>query len=239
MFATPKKVDIQNRILAALPHEELARLLPHLTSVQLEKGEVVYFTGDQIRHVYFPSDGVLSLRCTCESGSTIEVAMLGKEGIVGLPVILKNNLMHYEVTAQTKAEAFRIRAEQVQEEFNKGNMLQEVMLRYLNMLIVEISQLSVCYRFHTLEKALCRWFLIMQDRLSSSSLNVTQENISHALGAPRTGVTMAAGALQRAGLIRYSRGKILILDRAGLEANSCECFRIVHNQLNHFLKDIS
>lgn len=239
MLATSKEVYIQNRILAALPHEELARILPHIVSVQLEAGEVVYLPGDQIRYVYFPSDGVLSLRCTCESGSTVEVAMLGNEGIVGLPVILKNNLMPYEVTAQIRTQAFRIRAEQVQEEFNKGNVLQEVMLQYLNMLIAEISQSAVCYRFHTLEQALSRWLLITQDRLSSSSLNVTQENISHALGAPRTGVTMAAGALQRAGLIRYSRGKIVILDRERLEANSCECFRIVHDQLDHFLKDYS
>lgn len=238
MLATSTKVYIQNRILAALPHEELARILPHIVGVQLERGEVVYLPGDQIRYVYFPTEGVLSLRCTSASGSTLEVAMLGNEGIVGLPV-LKNNLMPYEVTAEVRTQAFRVRAEQVQEEFNKGGVLQEVLLRYLNLLIAEISQSCVCYRFHTLEQALSRWLLITQDRLSSSSLNVTQENISHALGTPRTGVTMAAGALQRAGLIRYSRGKILILDRARLEANSCECFRIVHNQLHHFLKDYS
>ena len=238
MLAAAEKVFLQNKILAALPHDELARILPHVVSVQLEKGEVVYLPGDRIRYVYFPSDGVLSLRCTCSSGATVEVAMLGNEGIVGLPVIRNKDLMPYEVTAQIRTPAYRIRAEQVQEEFNKGGVLQRGMLLYLNMLIAEISQSSVCYRFHTLEQSLSRWLLITQDRLSSSCLNVTHENISQALGAPRTGVTMAAGALQRAGLIRYSRGKIFILDRAGLEANSCECFGILHNGLNHFLKDL-
>lgn len=238
MVAVAEKVRIQNKILGALPHEELARILPHVVSIQLERGEVVYLPGDRIRYVYFPSDGLLSLRCTCSSGSTVEVAMLGNEGIVGLPVIQNKELIPYEVTAQIRTTAYRIRAEQVQEEFNKGGVLQRGMLLYLNMLIAEISQSSVCYRFHTLERTLSRWLLITQDRLSSSCLNITHENISQALGVPRTGVTTAAGTLQRAGLIRYSRGKIEILDRAGLEENACECFRIVHDGLNHFLKDL-
>jgi CRP-like cAMP-binding protein len=238
MVAVSEKVCIQNKILGALPHDELARILPHVVSIQLERGEVVYLPGDRIRYVYFPSDGLFSLRCTCSSGSTVEVAMVGNEGIVGLPVI-QNEIIPYEVTAQVRTLAYRIRAEQVQEEFSKGGVLQRGMLLYLNMLIAEISQSSVCYRFHTLERALSRWLLITQDRLSSSCLNITHENISQALGVPRTGVTTAAGSLQRAGLIRYSRGKIVILDRAGLEENACECFRIVHDGLKHFLKDLA
>lgn len=237
MFAVSKQVAIENRILASLPHKDLEQLLPHLTPVPLERGEVVYITGDRIRDCYFLNSGLLSLLSSTETGSTVEVAMVGNEGIVGLPVILKNRIFPYEVTVQIETEALRIRAEDLQAEFDKGGALQDLMLRYLNVLIAEISQSSLCHRFHTLEEALSRWLLMAQDRLNTNSLNLTQEIISHALGVPRTGVTMAAGSLQRAGLIRYSRGKIVILDRARLEANACECFRIIHDELSHFLRD--
>jgi CRP-like cAMP-binding protein len=237
MLGVSRQVEIGNRILAALPPEQFARLVPHLSTVHLERDEVVYITGDQIRYVYFPINGLMSLLSTTETGSTVEVAMVGNEGIIGLPVILKNKLIPYEVTVQTQAEAYRIRAEDLQQEFDKGEALHELILRYLNVLIAEISQSALCHRFHTVEEALGRWLLMAQDRLNTESLHLTQEIISHALGVPRTGVTMAAGALQRAGLIRYSRGKIMILDRERLAQNSCECFRIVHHELSHFLTE--
>jgi CRP-like cAMP-binding protein len=230
---------MRNRILAALPQTEFARLQPHLEMVHLEKGEVIYISGDSIRYVYFPNSGLLSLLSTTESGATVEVAMVGNEGIVGLSTILKNCVIPYEVIVQMTTDAFRIRAETLQEEFSKGESLQELILRYLNVLITQISQASICNRFHTLETALSRWLLIAQDRVNLDALDLTQEIISHALGVPRTGVTTAAGALQRAGLIRYSRGKIVILDRGGLEANSCECYRIIHHELHHFLERTS
>jgi len=229
------QVAIGNRILAALPREDFARLAPHLTTVRLERDEVVYMAGDQIRNVYFPISGLMSLLSTTETGSRVEVSMVGNEGIVGLPVILKNSMIPYEVAVQTEAEAYRIKAEDLQEEFDKGEALHELILRYLNLLIAQISQSSLCHRFHTVEKALGGWLLMVQDRLNTESVNLTQESISHALGVPRTGVTTAAGILQRAGLIRYSRGKIMILDRERLEDNSCECFRIIHDELSHFL----
>jgi CRP-like cAMP-binding protein len=238
MLGVAQQIAITNRILATLPPEQFTRLLPHLTRVRLKRDEVVYITGDQIRYVYFPLSGLMSLLSTTATGSTVEVAMVGNEGIVGLPVVLKNRLIPYEVTVQTETEAYRIRAEDFQHEFDKGEALHESILRYLNVLIAEISQSALCHRFHTVEKALGRWLLMAQDRLNTENLNLTQEIISHALGVPRTGVTMAAGSLQRAGLIRYSRGKIRILDRARLEAQSCECFRIVHKELNHFLTGV-
>ena len=237
MFAVSKQVAIGNRILASLPYDDLDRLLSHLTPVRLERGEVVYITGDRIRDCYFLNSGLLSLLSSTETGSTVEVAMVGNEGIVGLPVVLKNRIFPYEVTVQIETQALRIKAEDLQAEFDRGGALQDLMLRYLNLLIAEISQSSLCHRFHTLGEALSRWLLMAQDRLNTNNLNLTQEIISNALGVPRTGVTMAAGALQRAGLIRYSRGKIVILDRPGLEANSCECFRIIHDELKHFLRD--
>jgi len=235
MLAASTQVAIGNRILAALPPEQFARLQPHLSTVRLERDEVLYITGDEIRYVYFPISGLMSLLSTTETGSTVAVAMVGNEGIIGLPVILKNKMIPYEVTVQTETVAYRMKAEDLQREFDRCEALHELILRYLNVLIAEISQSALCHRFHTVEEALGRWLLMAQHRLNTDSLNLTQEIISHALGVPRTGVTMAAGALQRAGLIRYSRGKIVIVDRARLEANSCECFRIIHDELNHFL----
>jgi CRP-like cAMP-binding protein len=235
MLAASTQVAIGNRILAALPPEQLARVLPHLSTIRLERDEVLYITGDEIRYVYFPISGLMSLLSTTETGSTVAVAMVGNEGIIGLPVILKNRMIPYEVTVQTETVVYRMKAEDLQHEFDRCEALHELMLRYLNVLIAEISQSALCHRFHTVEQALGRWLLMAHDRLNTDSLNLTQEIISHALGVPRTGVTMAAGALQRAGLIRYSRGKIVIVDRARLEANSCECFRIIHDELSHFL----
>lgn len=237
MLGVSRQIDVGNRILKALPREEFARLAPHLTTVKWEKDEVVYISGDQIRYVYFPIRGLMSLLATTETGSTVEVSMVSNEGIVGLPVVLKNRMIPFEVTVKTETEAYRIKAEELQEEFDKGEALHETILRYLNVQIAEISQLALCHRFHTVEKALGRWLLMAQDRLNTERLNVTQETISSSLGAPRTGVTMAAGALQRAGFIRYSRGKIMILDRKRLEENSCECFRILHDELSHFLTE--
>ena len=235
MVAVSKQVAIRNRILAALPFEEFARFLPHLESVCLEKGDIVYLTGDEIQFAYFLVSGLLSFLSTTESGSTIEVAMVGNEGVVGLPVILRNRMTPYEVTVQFPAEGFKIRADVLQEEFDRGEALHELVLRYLSVLMAQISQSSICNRFHTLEQTLSRWLLTVQDRVNSDSLNLTHETISNALGVPRTAVTMAAGNLQRLRLISYSRGKIAILDRTRLEANSCECYRTIRDELHHFL----
>jgi CRP-like cAMP-binding protein len=226
-----------NRILSALPYEEFACLLPHLEQVNLEKGEIVYLTGDNIEHTYFPENGLLSLLFTTETGSTVEIASVGSEGVVGLPVILGNHMIPYDVTVQFTTEACKIRAKQLQEEFDKGEALNEFVLRYLSVLIAQISQSSLCNRFHTLDQALSRWLLTVRDRINSDNLNITHETISHSLGVPRTAVTAAAGELQREGIIRYMRGKISILDRARLEEKSCECYRNICDQLCQFPND--
>lgn len=225
-----------NRILNTLPHEEFARLAPDLETVVLKKGEIIYLTGDRIEYAYFPEKGLLSLVSTTETGSTLEVAMVGSEGGVGIPVILGNRLIPYEVSVQFTTVARRIRAKALQDEFDKGKKLHEFVLRYLNVLFAQFSQLSICNRFHTLEESLGRWLLTVQDRVNSDSLNLTHEIIANTLGVPRTAVTMAAGEMQKEGLIRYSRGKIFILDRAGLEEKSCECYRIIRDQLRQFLR---
>jgi len=235
MLAPLRQLGTGNRILGALPHEEFTRLLPYLETVELKKGEIVYIAGDDIKYAYFPEDGLLSLLSITETGSTIEVAMVGNEGVVGLPMILRDHMIPYEVTVQFTTRALRIRAKELQEEFDKGQTLHEFVLRYLNVLIAQIAQSSVCNRFHTLNGTLSHWLLTVQDRVNSDSLNLTHEIISNALGVPRTAITMAAGNMQRAGLIRYSRGKIFIIDRAGLEVRSCECYRIIRDQLRHFL----
>jgi CRP-like cAMP-binding protein len=232
MRAALGTVTIGNRILAALPHEEFARIQPGLEHIHLEKGKVVYIRGDVIQHVYFPVKGLLSLLSATETGATVELAMVGSEGAVGLPAILKKGMISYEVTVQIAVDAFRIRAEVLRREFDRGEHLHEHMLSYTHALIAQIAQLSICNRFHTIEKALTRWLLIAQDRARTDILDLTQENISNALGVPRTAVTMAARTLLNAGLIRYSRGHIVILDREALEANSCECYRILHDELH-------
>lgn len=236
MLAASRQLDMRNRILGALPHEEFAHLQPYLEEVNLEKGEILYLTGDAIEYAYFPEKGLFSLVSTTETGSSIEVAMIGREGGVGLPVILRNHQIPYEVSVQCTTVAHRIRAQTLQEEFDKGQTLHELMLRYLNVLFAQISQSLICNRFHTLDATLSRWLLTVQDRVNSDHLDLTHETISNTLGVPRTAVTMAAGALQKASIIRYSRGKISILDRAKLEARSCECYRMIRDEFDHFLK---
>jgi CRP-like cAMP-binding protein len=235
MVAVAGQITTKSRILAALPPSEFARIQPQLERVYLEKGKLVYLTGDRIRYVYFPADGLLSLTSATETGSTVEVAMVGNEGAVGLPVILKKGMMSYEVSVQIPVDAFRLKAEVLQEEFDRGERLQAHLLAYTHVLMAQIAQLSICNRFHTIEKALGRWLLMAQDHVNTRSLNLTHENLSHAIGVPRTAITMAAGNLQRAGIIRYSRGNIEILDRAALQANSCECYGILRDELQQFL----
>src|SRR5215203_3101574 len=235
MFAPSTQRSTGNRILSSLPHEEFAGLAPYLKMVELKKGEIVYLTGDDIQFIYFPENGLLSLVSITETGSSLEVAMVGNEGAVGLPVILRNYQIPYDVNVQFTTVAYRIGATALQEEFEKGKVLHEFVLRYLNLLIGQITQSCICTRYHTLDETLRRWLLIVQDRVKSDILDLTHEKIAEALGVPRTAITKAAGDMQRKGLIRYSRGRIFILDRAKLEADACECYRIIRDQLAEFL----
>ena len=237
MPAVQWQLDIGNKILGALPQSEFRRLVEHLERVQLEKGQVVYVTGDTIRYSYFPINGLLSLVSTTETGGSMELAMVGNEGIVGLSMINKTGFIPCDVTVPVATEAWKIKAQVLEKEFDRGEGLHDLVLAYLNLLLGQIWQSSICYRFHKLEAALSSWLLVIQERVNSDTLDLTQELISNALGVPRTGITAAAGSLQRAGLIRYSRGRIVILDRAQLEANSCECYRIIHDRIKQFPKN--
>ena len=233
-----KQIGMRNRILGALPDEEFARIVPHLEHVNLKKDEIIYLRGDAIEYVYLIESGLVSLLSTSETGATIEVTMIGKEGIVGLPIILKNFFIPYDVIVRDDTRAFKIKAEKFQEEFAKeGSVLHQLILRYLNVMITQISQSSICYRFHSIEQTLSRWLLTVHDHVNSDTFYLTQQLISQALGVPRTGITVAAGALQTAGAIRYSRGKIIITDRLRLESRSCECYRVMREVLDHFLNE--
>ena len=236
MSILSKAIRGGNRLLAALPEEEFERLLPNIELAHLEKGEIIYMIGDRIRYAHFPLTGMISLLSATESGSTVEVAMVGNEGIVGLPIVLSTNKAPYEAMIQLTSDTVRIKAEVLKQEFDRGGQFQNFMLRYTHVLITQITQSALCNRFHTVEKRLCRWLLIARDRVNSNTIDLTQEIIAHMLGSPRTGVTMAAGVLQQAGLIRYSRGRIVILDRQRLSNASCECYRVVKEEFNSFLE---
>jgi CRP-like cAMP-binding protein len=225
----------KNRLLAALPDDEYARLKPHLEFVRLSKRETLCQAGDSISHAYFLNSGMGSLLALTRGGATVELAMVGNEGMLGLPVILGTHKTPYEIMVQLPGEGLRIKAEAIREEFKRGGALHDLLLNYTHALITQISQSVVCNCFHTVEKRFCRWLLIVDDRVQGDTFHLTQDIISFMVGTPRTGITKAAGVLQDTGLIRYRRGKITILDRRGLEEAACECYGIVAESLDHFL----
>lgn len=224
-----------NSLLAALPREEYQRLSPHLELVHLAPGKILYDVGDEVRYAYFPRGGVVSLLTTTEDGRSIEVGMIGNEGMTGLPVILRSNRAPFQVIVQLKGGALRIRGGALREEFNRGGKLQDVLLRYTHSLLIQVAQSAACNSFHTVRQRLCRWLLVSCDRAQTETLQLTHEFLSYMLGVPRTSVTMIAGAFQKEGLIRYSRGKIRIHNRGGLEAAACECYGRVRDGIDAVL----
>jgi CRP-like cAMP-binding protein len=228
-------LTIGNRLLSALNREEYERLLPHLERVQLNQGRVITEATDHVRHAYFLTSGMISLLSITEAGETIEVAMIGNEGMLGIPIILKVNISPYRTMVQIPGDALRIKADALSREFARCGQLHELLLKFTHALVTQISQSAVCNHFHKTEARLSRWLLIAQDRARSDSFMLTQEALSHMLGAPRTGVTRAAVKLQDQGLISYRRGRIKILDQKNLESVSCECYEIVKHQIDQFL----
>ena len=224
-----------NRLLAALPRAEYERLIPHLEVVHLPRGKILFDVGACIPYAHFPLKGVISLLGMTEDGETVEVAMVGNEGMLGIPIILKAGLALHRGMVQIPAEALRINSEVLKLEFNRSGKLQELLLGFTHSLIAQISQSATCNRFHTVERRLGRWLLVIDDRVRNQTFSLTQEFISQMLGTPRTVVTVAANKLQDAGLIRYRRGKITILNRPGLESAACECYGIVTNEISRFL----
>jgi CRP-like cAMP-binding protein len=231
----PTQLPFENRMLASLPREEYERILPKLEEVRLPQGKILYNAGDEIHYAYFLRGGMASLLSTTEDGRIIEVAMIGNEGVVGVPIVLRISKSPYLVMMQLPANALRIKEAALVEAFDESRRLQGLILRYTHTILTQITQSAACNRFHRVRERLCRWLLISRDRVHTNTIPLTQEFLSHMLGVPRTNVTMVARGLQEEGMIRYSRGKIEITDRAALEAASCECYRIVRNDIKLFL----
>ena len=227
----------QNHLLAALPTAEFERLFAHLELVPMALGELLYEPGAQMRHAYFPTTAIVSLHYVTESGASAETAGVGNEGVVGIPLFMGGDTTPSSAVVQIAGHAYRLEPRLLKEEFNRAGLMQRLLLRYTQALMTQMGQTAVCNRYHLVEQQLCRWLLLTLDRLSSRELIVTQELVARMLGVRREGITEAAGALQRAGLIRYRRGHIAVLDRSGLEARACECYAIVKKELVRLLSD--
>ncbi len=225
----------QNGLLAALPARERDRLRSRLSPVTLGLEEVLYEPDALIRYVYFPTGGLISLLLALEDGSLTEVGRVGNEGMVGLPVFLGVPSSHTRAVVEIPGEALRMKAHDFRREALQGGPLAGLLLRYTQALLRQSERLTACRAWHCVKQRLCRWLLITHDRVRADQFEVTQEFLAQMLGVHRQSVTLAAGSLQRAGLVRYSRGKLTILDRWGLEAASCECYRSVKREFEFLL----
>ncbi len=227
----------QNHLLAALPAEVLERIFPRLELLAMPLGEVLYESGGQLQHVYFPTTAIISLHYIMENGSSAEIAGVGNEGVLGISLFMGGDTTSSLASVYTGGHGYRLKARLMLEEFNRAGPMMRLMLRYTQALITQISQTAVCNRHHSVEQQLCRWLLLTLDRLPDNELTMTQELIASLLGVRREGITDAAGNLQRAGLISYRRGHITVLDRTGLEARACECYQVVKKEFYRLLSD--
>jgi CRP-like cAMP-binding protein len=219
-----------NRLLAALPKDEHRRLLPNLEPFPLEFGEVIYEPGDLIRHVYFPTSGIVSLLAAVEDRATLEVGIVGREGMVGLPVFMGVKISHNRAVVQGAGVAMRMKTAAFRKECDNGSSLPRLLRRYTHSRLTQITQGAACNRFHPIDARLARWLLMTRDRMGTDEFQVTQEFLSNMLGVRREGVNKAAGALQKQKLISYSRGTLKTLNRAGLEAVACQCYGIIKEE---------
>jgi CRP-like cAMP-binding protein len=226
-----------NRLLAALPEPEWQRIEPNLKAVQLPLGDAVYESGARLDHVYFPTTAIISLLYVMADGASAEIAVVGNDGVVGIALFMGGESTPSRAVVQSEGWAYRMRGQLLKDEFTRGGEMQHLLLRYTQALITQMAQTAVCNRHHSIDQQLCRWLLLSLDRIDSAELTMTQELIANMLGVRREGVTEAAGKLQSAGLIHYRRGRIAVLDRAGLEARCCECYGVVKREsdrLVHF-----
>lgn len=226
---------IKNGLLAALSAEEYQRLAPELELVCLPRQQLLYSPGELIEYAYFPCQAMISLTLLMEDGSIIEVGVVGKEGMTGLPICWGGDTSIQQAMVQIPGDAIRIKAELLKTKFAEGGQLQSLLLLYTQALFTQVAQTAACNRLHLLEKRLARWLLTVQDRIQSHEMLLTQEFLAQMLGTRRSGVTEAAGTLQKSGIIRYSRGKITILDRESLEINACECYRVINSEFARLL----
>jgi CRP-like cAMP-binding protein len=224
-----------NQLLAALPDAAWLRWQPFLEPVTLQLGQVLYESGDTLGHVYFPTTAIVSLLYVMEDGASAEIAVVGLEGMVGISLFMGGESTPSRAVVQSAGQGFRLRAHVMKEEFNRAGPVLHLLLRYTQALITQMAQTAVCNRHHSLDQQLCRWLLLSLDRLRGNELVMTQELIANMLGVRREGVTEGALKLQKAGLIRYARGHITVLDRAGLEVATCECYAVVKKEYDRLL----
>lgn len=219
-----------NRLLAALPAEDYQRLSSGLEAVTLSFRQVLYEPNEPIEYVYFPDQSIVSLVTVMEDGTTMEVSLVGREGIVGVPVILGGYTTTTQAIVQVAGRALRISSTLLRTEFNRGGALHHLLLRYTQFLLAQVSQTAICNRLHSLEARFARWLLLVQDSTQSNELPLTQEFVAQTLGVRRSGITEAAGTLRQLGIIYYTRGRITILNLEHLEATACECYRIIQKE---------
>ena len=236
MPATREPNDaLKNYLLAALPADEFARVKSKLEPVSFKLGEVLYESGDRMDYVYFPTTAVISMLYIMENGATAEIGIVGNDGLIGVSLFMGGDTTTSRAIIQGAGGAVRMTAKDMKAEFARGNMFQNLLLRYTQALLTQISQTAVCNRLHAVEQQLCRWRLISHDRLTSDDLVMTHDLISNMLGVRREGVTLAARKLAKRKLIKNVRGTITIVDRLGLEEASCECYKVVNNEYNRLL----
>ena len=234
--AMPAKHDpTENHLFAALGHDQRERIFPHLQSVDLRLGEVLYESGATLSHVYFPTDSIVSLLYVTNDGASAEIAVAGNEGLIGISLFMGGETTTNRAVVQSAGHAYRLIGRRLKDEFNRHGKVQDLFLRYTQALITQMAQTAVCNRHHTLEQQLCRWLLLSLDRLPTNTLIMTQELIANMLGVRREGVTEVAGKLRRLGVMRYSRGQITVLDRPQLERLSCECYSVVKKEEDRLL----
>jgi len=231
MSNTPKK----NHLLASLAGAEWQRWQPLLEDVELPLGHVLYEAGKTMSHMYFPTTAIVSLLHVLENGSSTEIAIVGNDGLLAVSMFMGGNSTPSRAVVQSAGHAYRLKAADMKKEFDRGGAVLHLLLRYTQALMTQMAQTAVCNRHHTLDQQLCRWLLLSLDRLESQELVMTQELIANMLGVRREGVTESAGRLQAAGLISYSRGRINVLDRPGLEKRSCECYAVVKKEYDRLL----
>jgi CRP-like cAMP-binding protein len=228
----------QNHLLAALPGAEFERLAPHLEPVPMPLGQMLYEPGGQLQHAYFPVSAIVSLHYVLESGAAASVASVGNEGVLGVSLFMGGDTTPSSAVVQNGGQAYRLDRRLLKQEFDRTGALQRLLLRYTQALLTQMSQTAVCNRHHSVEQQLCRWLLLTLDRVPSGEFSMTQELVAGMLGVRREGITEAAGRLQGEGYIRYRRGHIAVLDRAGLEMRVCECYGVVKKEFARLLSDV-
>lgn len=228
----------QNHLVGALPEAEFERLVSHLELVPMPLGEILYQPDEQLQHAYFPTTSIVSLHYVMGSGASAEAAGVGNEGVVGISLFMGGNTTPSSAVVQTGGHGYRLPVTSLLQEFNRGEVLQRLLLRYTQALVVQMIQTAACNRHHSIEQQLCRWLLSTLDRLVSNELVMTQELVASMLGVRRESITEAAGNLQRAGFLSYRRGQIRVVERSGLESHACECYAAVKKEIRRLLPDV-